>query len=397
MKTENVNIPPGTSLNDLAERQNGSASGKRKNGPDSAELLKGLLEREKELSEVSSKKVVFSSPLITRNEIGIIGRGTVNIVQGAYGSHKSRLAETLAALLLKPLHHRGDFLGFERSPLDRVAVCYIDTERNQREELPFAIQSIKLKAGYSIDEQPDGFRYTSVKDVERRDRQRAVEAYVEEVRRQRAEHLFVVLDVVTDCVSSFNDDADAMALFDFVGNLCDRYDSTFLLVIHQNPGTEKARGHVGTEAANKASTVLQIGFEKDEKGNDSDLIRVRFLKLRRGKRPEPVYLQYSEEARGLVLANADMVVAHVNHRKHKADTEEMAERLLGLLSEGQMAKKEVIAILEGEFSAKNATIRNRLREIKKPSFEMFDEQGRAVRLCEKKASRDEFYFLEPVK
>ncbi|GAB3931865.1 AAA family ATPase [Larkinella terrae] len=360
-------------------------------------LLQRLLDKEYALGVAATKPVVFSTPLISRNEIGIIGRSTVNIIQGAFGSHKSRLAELLAALMLTTNETKDpQFLDFQRAALERFCVCYIDTERNQKEELPFAIQGIKQRAGYRLDELPQQFRFTSIKGENRSLRFKAIETFIHHVREPTTLHLFCLIDVVTDAVGDFNDPKESMRLFDFLGNLCDNYDATFLLIIHQNPGTEKARGHTGTEAANKASTALQIGFEKDASGNDTDLIRVRYLKLRRGKRPEPLYLQYSEEQKGLILADASQIAAHINHRKHKADTEDIADRLISLLSEGPLPKNEVWTTLETEFKAKNATIRDRLKTIMTEQPPMFDDEGRAVCLTDYKESRNQFFKLTPL-
>ena len=360
------------------------------------QALTQLLERERALADAATRPVVFSPPLISRGETGIIGRCTINIIQGAYGSHKSRLAELVAAMMLTNQPDNPHFLEFERAKLERFCVCYIDTERNQSEELPFAIQGIKLKAGYTLTDQPADFRFTSIKDVDRSRRFDAIEAFISHVRENTALHLFCLIDVVTDAVGDFNDAKESMKLYDFVGNLCDRHNATFLLIIHQNPGTEKARGHTGTEAANKASTALQIGFEKDASGNDTDLIRLKYLKLRRGKRPEPLYLQFSQQTSGLILADAASVAAHINHRKHKADSEDIADRLISLLSEGALPKNEVWTILESEFKAKNATIRERLKSIMADPPAMFDEEGRAVVLGEYKEGRNQFFRLNPI-
>jgi hypothetical protein len=107
-------------------------------------------------------------------------------------------------------------------------------------------------------------------------------------------NLLVILDVVTDCVKSFNNDADALSLFDYIGNLCEDHGTAFLLLLHENPGAgEKARGHVGTEALNKANTQIQIGYERKRKREDSQLIKLKFLKCRNGAKPSPVYFQFS--------------------------------------------------------------------------------------------------------
>jgi hypothetical protein len=358
-----------------------------------ASYLNHLLERERALADAATKHIVFSPPLIKRLDTGVIGRGTINIIQGAYGSHKSRLAELLAALMLTTNPNGPQFLSFERQATERFCVCYIDTERNQSEELPFAIQSMKIKAGFSITDPLADFRFTSIKAVERGHRFDAIEAFIRDVREKTSLHLFCLIDVVTDAVGDFNDAKESMRLYDFIGNLCDRHNATFLLVIHQNPGTEKARGHTGTEAANKASTVLQIGFEKDASGNDSELIRIRYLKLRLGKRPQPFYLQYSEDAKGLVLADVSQIAAHINHRKHKADTEDIADRLISLLSVGPLHKHEVWGILETEFKAKNATIRERLKTIMEEQPPMYNEEGRSIRLTDYKEGRHQFFKL----
>ena len=364
---------------------------------DSTKHLAHLLEREKLLADAATRPVVFTPPLISRNDTGIIGRGTINLIQGAYGSHKSRLAELLASLLLAKAPNNPHYLGFTRAELERFCLCYIDTERNQSEELPFAIQGIKSRAGYTLLEKPEEFRFTSIKAVrDRKDRFAAVEAFISHVRATTALHLFCLIDVVTDAGGDFNDPKEAMKLLDFLGILCDEHDATFLAVIHQNPGTEKARGHTGTEAANKASTVLQIGFEKDASGNDTDLIRLKYMKLRRGKRPEPLYLTFCQQTHGLVLADAASVAAHVNHRKHKADTEDIADRLSSLLSEGPLPKNEVWAILEAEFKASNATIRNRLKSLMQDPPPLFDESGHAVQLGEYNEGKNQFFRLNIV-
>lgn len=360
-------------------------------------LLQRLLDKEKSLAEAATKPVVFSPPLISRDEMGIIGRGTVNVIQGAFGSHKSRFAELLASLMLTVNESMNPkFLGFARAALERFCVCYIDTERNQNEELPFAIQGIKQRAGYRLDELPEQFRFTSIKGEKRSERFEAIDTFIRSVRKSTTLHLVCLIDVVTDAIGDFNDPKESMSLFDFIGNLCDNYDATFLLVIHQNPGTEKARGHTGTEAANKASTVFQIGIEKDANGNDTDLIKLRYLKLRYGKKPEHLYLQFCKEWNGLRLADAEAVANHINYRKHKADAEDIADRLTSLLADGPMTKGNVIETLEAEFGAKNATIRERLKQVINDQLFMTNDQGVLVKLGEYREGRQQFYRLEPL-
>ena len=110
-------------------------------------------------------------------------------------------------------------------------LVYIDTERHLKEGLPAAIRSIKEKGCFGIHENPTDFRFTSIKQVERKKRLGAVKSFIEQVREQTKYLLFVLLDVVTDCVSNFNDPKESRQLFDYLRNLCDSYDAVFLPLV----------------------------------------------------------------------------------------------------------------------------------------------------------------------
>ena len=333
--------------------------------------LEQLKEVQQRLKEAAAKPVQFAPEIISLGETPIFQKYTINSIQGREGSHKSRFSELMVSLLIKrnDVHH-SHFLGFARNPTERCTVALVDTERNLMDELPFAIQAIKRKAGYEKEEHPAGFLYTSLKKIPRRDRLTALKQWLTDARNSTSEHLFVVLDVVTDCVSSFNNDAEAMELFDFIGLLCEEQDCTFLIVIHENPGggEAKARGHVGTESANKASTALQIGFVKGNDNEPSDLIQLKFRKLRRGKRPAPLNLTYSAEQNGLIVAPAELVEQVMQDNKNAVHVDSVAKSLYWSLidSEGKpIARKDICEDLMEEFEVSKNTILDRLRTIEK--------------------------------
>jgi len=323
---------------------------------------------EAKLIESSCKDIEIVPDLLTLGDTPIIKKYTINTIQGKEGTHKSRTAELLISLFLKrDSVHNDHFLGFRRNPMERPVVALVDTERNLKDELPFALQAIKRKAGYSKEEQPHNFRFVSLKAVPRRDRLKAMKDWVTGIRSTTTEHLFVVLDVVTDCVSSFNNDAEAMELFDFIGNMCEDHNCTFLLVIHENPGSEaKARGHVGTESANKASTALQVSFVLNSDRTPTDLIKLKFRKLRRAKRPDPLNLTYSQEQKGLILAPAEMVEEIEAGALPVAPLDDVREELSWIM-EGVDAdgikKKDIIERFAEEFDVSKNTIKKRLEII----------------------------------
>lgn len=364
--------------------------------------LKRLLAIHGKILEAAEQDIVFSPALVSMGETPILGRGTINIIQGKFGVHKSRLAELFASLLLAKRGCQTDFLGFERYNYGTgYYVAYIDTERNITEELPYTIQMIRDKAGYDKKEQPANFFPTSIKAVNRRERLEATKAWVEHVRGEMKERgvgnwqLFVVLDVVTDCVASFNRDGESMELYDYLGNLCDDYGATFLLVIHENPGTDKARGHLGTEGGNKSGTVMQISFEKDSAGDDSELVKLKFIKTRRAKRPPPIYLQYSDEIKGLILAGPELIHEVLNERRQKADiglVRELIEKMFADASE--LPQQDLIDEIINEFECSRNTARDRIKEIVASGNGIVSPAGNPARLIElRERGKPTFYKL----
>ena len=77
---------------------------------------------------------------------------------------------------------------------NKPVVCYVDTERNQRDALTYAMQQIALRAGYSLEYPPSN----SLIDILRRDRQGAIKEYIEFMRYTSDRHVVFVMDVVTD-------------------------------------------------------------------------------------------------------------------------------------------------------------------------------------------------------
>ncbi|RYU92713.1 hypothetical protein [Emticicia agri] len=150
-------------------------------------------------------------------------------------------------------------------------------------------------------------------------------------------------------------------------------------VIHENPGngSEKGRGHLGTELNNKASQVMQIGFEKDNKGNDTDLIRLKCLHARSTKKLEPVYLEYSEEAKGLVLASSDFVAERMAQKKEKATLAEIQSWIQENMG-AEMNKEHLMNNLIAYFDCSKRTVEERLKELVESNFLTKEKHGREV-------------------
>ena len=287
-----------------------------------------------------------------------------------------------------------DFIGFEKDDETVYSVGYMDTERNIAEELPATIQSIREKSGYAKTEKIPHFYANSVKIIERKQRLDALAIWLSEIRKRDENPLFVVLDVVTDFVESFNRDSESMLLFDFLGNLCDKHKVIFLLLIHENFGTEKARGHTGTEAANKASAVFQISFEKNNKGEDTELIKLKCIKLRGAKKPSPIYLEYCDTSKGLIAAQTQFIQETIGKRKAKLDETLLKDSLESLLI-GIVPQKVLIPKLVEIYQCTETTLKKRLVEIAEKKVQMYNNEGQLCFLqIKSEKGKTTTYYLE---
>ena len=99
---------------------------------------------ETEIENIKNE-IYFSEPLILRENVGIIFPNTINIIQGKAGVHKSRLTEDLCSLLIS--NSNSNQLGFSKlNNSIEIKALYVDTERNLKDQFPFALQKIIKKA-----------------------------------------------------------------------------------------------------------------------------------------------------------------------------------------------------------------------------------------------------------
>lgn len=365
-----------------------------------SENLKTVLASQDKLKKLKSSNITFSEPVLSQNGNPVIFPHTINVIQGQSGAHKSRLAETMCSAFLKSEGCTNDLLGFSRTIDKTNTVVYVDTERNLSEQLPSSLQSIQIKAGYQQNDHPENFEYISLLEISRRDRFNTLAEYIKYIadnHRGSENTLFVVLDVSTDCIEDFNRVDKSMELIDLMNMAINNYKVIFLCIIHENPNSNKGRGHFGTELMNKASTVIQVGFEKDANQNETDIIRVKYLKCRSTSKHIPFYVKYNEGAKGLVLADDKDVKGVINNRKLKATNEDVIEIIEMLLGDGtELARVDLIKRLCAEFQAKERTIEARLKDIMESDNEIVNKAGISCKLVKEQKDKTIVYKLAAV-
>lgn len=364
--------------------------------PLTSDNLEKILSSRQQIKERKSKDVRFSQPVLTQGDNAIIFPNTINVIQGQAGVHKSRFAENICAAFLKKHDCHNEHLGFKRTNFDaNHLVLYVDTERNQQEQLPFSLQSIQVLAGYNKEDHPLNFDYISLLEISRKDRFAALNESLDYIITDKSKPTFIVLDVSTDCIEDFNRIDSSMELIDHMNKSINKHNVIFLCLIHENPRSDKARGHFGSELMNKASTVMQVGYEKDAHNNDTELIRIKYLKCRSSARHQPFYAKYSNEAKGLVLATPEDINNASNARKMKGKLEDIAEFiLLHLQQKGTIINKsDLFESLRKEFEMSDRTIQDRVDSIISNEYPFYDIDGNLMLLTKERIGGSLSYTL----
>lgn len=307
------------------------------------------------------RRIKPEPPLLTIDGLPVFFPNTVNFIQGQAGVHKSRLAQNfVAAVLAQENSTNEQRLGIQCHNERPLSVAYIDTERNMREQFPAAIQEIRQAAGYSSLEETEDFTPASLINVPRSERLSIVQEFVRRQRSNTNKHLLIVVDVVTDCIGDFNVPSQAFELIDFMNRLSDREDVTFICVIHENPGSTKARGHVGTELENKASTVLQIARMKAKSETDQEVYAIVFKKTRSSKRHDSLYVAFDEATGNLVRCEKPSANGPIGNPKDQ----QLREEIVVFLQFGEeKTRKDFCLHLAGVTGDKEATIAKKLNKL----------------------------------
>jgi len=373
-----------------------------KNTPNESEAdkamaqLKSILDIQDKLRRRKAEEIEFSKPILYHDDKPVIYPYTINIIQGQTGLHKSRFAETMASALIKADDCAKTFLGFRAGQGNDSILNLVDSERNLNDQLPYAIQKILINAGYDKSDNPENFKYVSLLLINRKDRFSALENYLTYERQSTSKHLVLILDVATDCITDFNRVDDSMMLVDMMNTAINQQNVTFICIIHENPnGAAKARGHLGTELMNKSSVIFQLSFEKDSSNNDTDLIKVKYLKCRSTKRYEPFYVKYSDQEKTLILADNVDVQEVFNSRKHKANTDDVVEFLEVYLAEGEMKNADLMEKLTKDFQTTPKTLNGRIRDIMNNKVQLHNTKGELFYLQKDKREKEVWYRLEP--
>ena len=145
-----------------------------------------------------------------------------------------------------------------RSPLGKSQnhVIYFDTEQSK-----YHVQKAVKRVCRQINlDNPNNLTTYALRKMSPSDRLLMVEHAIENTPNLG----FVVIDGIRDLITSINDEAESSHMASKLLKWTEEYNIHIVVVLHENPGSDKARGHIGTELTNKAETVIALEVDKTD-------------------------------------------------------------------------------------------------------------------------------------
>jgi hypothetical protein len=171
---------------------------------------------------------------------------------------KSALVSALTASAMTPPESEADTLTAVGYNASGKALLYFDTEQSP-DDFWHAVNRAKRRA--KLDEIPIWLQAYTVADLPAQIGRKAIAVAMADAAEQFGGIHSVIIDGVADLVLDVNDAEECNGIVAELHSQAIRYDTAILTVIHKNPGSDKVRGHLGSQIERKAETNLSL--EKD--------------------------------------------------------------------------------------------------------------------------------------
>jgi hypothetical protein len=203
-------------------------------------------------------------PMVKLGNHGIFTAGNISMFLADRKAGKSSALSAMLAAMFAPPYSQGDFLGFTAENPEGKAVVHFDTEQSPADHHNLILRALR-RAG--LQEPPPWFASFSLSGLSLTDRTRFIDHVCEREAVKHGGLQMSIIDGIADLCCDPNDPHESFALVDKWHNFAVNHHCVCLAVLHLNPGTEKSRGHLGSQLDRKVETPLVI--KKDMKGISS--------------------------------------------------------------------------------------------------------------------------------
>lgn len=256
-------------------------------------------------------------PLLMLGDSVISTPGNLTVLSAQVKAGKSAALGAMIAAAINPEADHALCLGFAGCNTEGRAVIHFDTEQSRFDHYLLVSRALR-RAG--LDEPPPCLRSYCITDLGINERRAALTAEV-----ARAGEVYAVfIDGIADLIRDPNDTEESFSFVAELHALAIENDCTIACVLHENPGSDKTRGHLGSQLERKAETPLRLE-KKDE------ITTVWTEKARHCCIPKPrgVCFQYSAADEMHVLTDS------ANDARNRAANDDLTAFAASCFSEGR--------------------------------------------------------------
>lgn len=203
-----------------------------------------------------SKQMPEVEPLIAINGSCVCSRGNISAICGEAKSKKTFLTSALVASAMALPAQRIDNFKFVDNNY-KMRVLWVDTEQGEM-HVRRVVERISKMTGASIAGMSEPRLVTlMLRELSPKERYQLVVDTIYHYARFQPFDL-VVIDGIADLQRNTNDLEESDALVGALMALSTQTNTHIICVLHTNPGTDKARGHLGSSLQRKAESVLFV-------------------------------------------------------------------------------------------------------------------------------------------
>ena len=186
-------------------------------------------------------------PVIKRNGVLICSEGNISAVVGEAKSKKTFLCTALVGSLLDVCRQKRFGVEYRKTK-----VLWVDTEQS-REHIQKVLFRINMMSKFFYNLYDERILTLALREESPNDRLTMLRYAIE-----YHQPKLVVIDGVSDLMTNTNNLEESEALVSLLLQLSSAYGCHIMNVLHTNPNSDKARGHLGSTLMRKAETVLFV-------------------------------------------------------------------------------------------------------------------------------------------
>lgn len=288
-------------------------------------------------------------PIITISGETICTEGNITTISGASKSGKSAFTGWILAGAISPDGQLNDPLeGLYVEPnTKQKAVIHFDTEQARHKQQK-NIRTMLYRA--DLEKMPKYFLSYNIRQLATAEYTKKTGEICEAANKAFDGIHLIVVDGGADYINDVNDQEQSNGIVKFFEDLAIRYKTTVIIIIHTNPGTEKERGHLGSQCQRKSESVLIV-----KQDSEISYIEGKFLREAGKGKISNMPFMYAED-KGYHVGVQATIRQTVSKDEEKRGTAERISKVVfasGVgLKDGQAIEKVMKELNKAEATAK---------------------------------------------